>query len=66
VANGDIGADFPVTIADLFTGLTRANFRVDTIAEPEPPRTSARSRWWEPGMSWLPSTLVVRARKVGT
>jgi SAM-dependent methyltransferase len=66
VANGDVGADFPVTIADLFTGLTRANFRVDTIAEPEPPRTSARSRWWEPGMSWLPSTLVVRARKVGT
>lgn len=63
---GEQGADHPVTIADLFTGLTRANFRVDTIAEPEPPRTSARSRWWEPGMSWLPATLVVRARKVGT
>ena len=63
---GEQGADYPVTIADLFTGLTRANFRVDTIAEPEPARTSARSRWWEPGMSSLPATLVVRARKVGT
>lgn len=64
--SGEAGADHPVTIADLFTGLTRANFRVDTLAEPEPPRASARSRWWEPAMSWLPSTLVVRARKVGT
>ena len=35
---GEQGADHPVTIADLFTGLTRANFRVDTIAEPEPAR----------------------------
>lgn len=64
--SGESGADFPITIADLFTGLTRANFRVDTIAEPEPARGRARSKWWEPGMAWLPSTLVVRARKVGT
>lgn len=60
------GADHPVTIAELFTSLTRANFRVDTIAEPEPPATNARSRWWRPGMASLPATLVVRARKVGT
>ena len=63
---GEQGNDHPVTISDLFTSLTRANFRVDTLAEPEPTRTSARSRWWKPGMAYLPATLVVRARKVGT
>jgi SAM-dependent methyltransferase len=59
------GADHPLTTSDLFTSLTRANFRVDTLLEPEP-RGGARSRWWRPAMSWLPSTLIVRARKVGT
>ncbi len=63
---GEQGADHPVTVASLFTSLTRANFRVDTIVEPEPPQTTARSRWWQPGMSYLPATLVVRARKTGT
>jgi SAM-dependent methyltransferase len=63
---GEKGADHPFTIADLFTSLIRANFRIDTIAEPEPTATSARSRWWQPAMAWLPATLVVRARKVGT
>ncbi len=63
---GESGSDHPVTISDLFTSLTRANFRVDTLLEPEPPRTTARSRWWDPAMSRVPSTLVVRARKVGT
>jgi SAM-dependent methyltransferase len=51
-----VGDDNPVTISDLFTSLTRANFRVDTVLEPEPQR----------GPSWVPPTLIVRARKVGT
>jgi SAM-dependent methyltransferase len=62
----ETGADHPVTISDLFTGLSRANLRVDTVLEPEPPRTTARSRWWNPAMSQVPSTLIVRARKHGT
>jgi SAM-dependent methyltransferase len=62
---GESGEDHPLTIADLFTSLTRANFRVDTLLEPEP-RPGARSRWWQTAMGWVPSTLVVRARKVGT
>ena len=48
--------DNSLTIAELFTSLTRANFRVDTVLEPEPLR----------GASWVPPTLIVRARKVGT
>ena len=39
-------------VADLFVGLTRANFRVDTILEPEPQFDA-----------WVPQTLIVRARK---
>lgn len=46
---------FHRTVADLFTSLARAGFRVDTVVEPEP----------DPPASF-PRTLVVRARKVGT
>jgi SAM-dependent methyltransferase len=63
---GERGADHPITIGGLFTSLTRANFLVDTILEPEPRPGAGRSRWWTPGMSWLPATLIVRARKLGT
>jgi SAM-dependent methyltransferase len=45
----------PRTFADLFTSLSRAGFRVDTVIEPEPPRGAG-----------VPTTLVLRARKVGT
>jgi SAM-dependent methyltransferase len=64
--SGEAGQDHPVTISELFTGLTRANFRVDTVLEPEPVSGRARSRWWQPSMAWVPATLIVRARKVGT
>lgn len=62
----EAGQDHPVTTAELFTGLIRANFRVDTLLEPEPAASGGRSRWWQPAMGWVPSTLIVRARKVGT
>jgi SAM-dependent methyltransferase len=64
-ADGEAGADHPLTISDLFTSLSRANFRVDTILEPEPARSSARGRHWTPAMRWLPATLIIRARKLG-
>jgi len=59
------GADHPKTVSDLFTGLTRANFRVDTMLEPEPPLSGHRSRHWTEAMHWVPATLVIRARKQG-
>lgn len=61
----DSGNDYPLTISDLFTSLTRANFRVDAVLEPEPAKSKHRSSYWTDMMQWIPSTLVVRARKQG-
>jgi ubiquinone/menaquinone biosynthesis C-methylase UbiE len=52
------------TIGDLHTSLSRANFRVDTILEPEP-ASGNRSALWTDAMDWAPATLIVRARKEG-
>jgi SAM-dependent methyltransferase len=61
------GVDVPRTISELFTSLTRANFRVDSVLEPEPMNGGApRSRHWTEAMRWVPATLIVRARKQGT
>ena len=64
-AGTESGTDHPLTISELFTSLSRANSRVDTILEPEPTRSSARSRHWTPAMLWFPATLLLRARKLG-
>jgi hypothetical protein len=55
----------PRTISQLFTSLGRANFRVDTLLEPEPPATGRRSAAWHDHMRFVPATLVLRARKQG-
>ena len=49
----------PHRIADVFALLGRVGFRVDTLLEPEPAATSA-------GRALLPTTVVWRARKVGS
>jgi 2-polyprenyl-3-methyl-5-hydroxy-6-metoxy-1,4-benzoquinol methylase len=61
-----IGADVPRTIGALFTALGRANFRVDTVLEPEPAPAGHRSHGWVDSMRYLPATLVLRARKQGS
>lgn len=53
------------TVSDLFTGLSRANFRVDTVLEPEPPANGQRSPHWRDAYRWVPRTIVLRARKEG-
>jgi hypothetical protein len=58
-------ADHPRTIHEGFTGLGRANFRVDTLLEPPPVAEGRRSPYWSEVVKWLPTTLVVRARKEG-
>lgn len=52
------------TISEIFTGLMRANFRVDVLLEPEP-EPAIDSRAWTETMAWVPPTLIVRARKEG-
>ena len=53
------------TISELFTGLTRANFRVDMILEPSPAQGGPRSSEWRDTFKYVPRTLIVRARKEG-
>ena len=59
------GTDHTHTISDLFTQLGRTNFRVDTLLEPEPSASASRSPLWHEAMRWVPSTLIVRAKKQG-
>jgi SAM-dependent methyltransferase len=49
---------WPRTIADVFSALHRAGYRVDAFLEPEPVRSA------DPGPA-LPTTVIWRARKVG-
>lgn len=58
--------DYHHTVADLFTGLHRAGYRVDTVLEPEPNPSGPRSQHWREPFRYLPRTLVVRARKEGS
>jgi SAM-dependent methyltransferase len=51
--------EHPHRIADVFAQLGRVGFRVDTLLEPEPPATAR-------GRALLPTTVVWRARKVGS
>jgi SAM-dependent methyltransferase len=53
---------YPHQFGDVHTSLTRANFRVDTVLEPE---ADPRSSWRSATTGWMPSTLVLRARKEG-
>lgn len=59
------GADMPRTIGALFTSLGRANFRVDTVLEPQPAASGPRGSGWSDAMSYVPATLIIRARKQG-
>ncbi len=64
-SGGDEGVTHVHQIGDLFTTLVRANFRVDAVVEPAslPDRTGVHSSMLR---EWVPSSLVLRARKVGT
>jgi SAM-dependent methyltransferase len=65
VRGGTAVTDRPGTIGDLFTSLSRANFRVDTLLEPEPLVGAPRGAHWSEAMRSVPATLIVRARKQG-
>lgn len=68
--DGDPGADASAsrrhhTVSDLFTGLARANFSVDTVLEPETVPEGRRSPHWREAWLFVPQTIVLRARKLG-
>jgi SAM-dependent methyltransferase len=65
IAEGRSEPDRVVTLDNLFASLGRAGFGVDTVLEPQPDRATAGSSWSE-AMRWVPPTLIVRARKLGT
>lgn len=53
------------TVSDVFMGLTRNNFRVDVLLEPESTGEATPSAHWREAFLWLPRTLIVRGRKEG-
>lgn len=57
--------DYRRTVSDLITGLTRANFSVDMLLEPEPQRGNPPGPFWREAFRYVPRTLLVRARKEG-
>lgn len=65
-ASGDERVEHPRTIAEVFTGLTRANFKVDALVEPVAAKTGERGRWFADVMRHVPPAVVFRARKQGT
>jgi ubiquinone/menaquinone biosynthesis C-methylase UbiE len=64
-SGGDEGVTHVHQIGELVTTLLRSNFRVDAVAEP--PAVEGRNCVHSsPLREWVPSTLVLRARKEGT
>jgi len=64
--NGVPVVEYQHTVAELFTGLQRSNFAVDTLLEPEPVAGMARHPLhWHDNNALIPSTLIIRARKLG-
>src|ERR1700752_4948414 len=53
------------TFAEIYMGLARASYRVDLILEPEPISGGRHSHAWRETYSFVPRTLIVRARKEG-
>jgi SAM-dependent methyltransferase len=63
---GGAALDQRRTISEIFTSLTRNNFKVDTLLEPTAPRSGRRSEWFSDVMRLVPATILLRARKQGT
>jgi ubiquinone/menaquinone biosynthesis C-methylase UbiE len=61
------GVDFTAyhhPYAELYMGLIRASYRVDLVLEPEPVN-GPHGHLWRSAMTYVPRTLIVRARKEG-
>ena len=63
--NGIAFTDYRHTLSDIYMGLLRANYRIDSIVEPEPLGGGHRSQHWRDTYKYVPRTLIIRARKEG-
>src|SRR5438270_694815 len=52
--NGIAFTDYRHTMADIYMGLLRANYRVDMIVEPEPLSSGHRSQHWRETYKYVP------------
>ncbi len=57
--------DTSPSVADLFTLLTRNNYRVDVMAEPAAERGRPPASSWADVLRYFPPTMILRARKQG-
>jgi SAM-dependent methyltransferase len=65
-AGGTEGVAHVHQIGEVFTTLTRSNYRVDALLEPLPePSPAPAPIHASPLSAWVPPTVVVRARKLG-
>lgn len=62
---GAVLTEYSHTFTDLYTGLTRASYRIETVLEPEPSATGPRSQHWRDAFRYVPAALIVKARKEG-
>ncbi|GAC1589659.1 MAG: class I SAM-dependent methyltransferase [Acidimicrobiales bacterium] len=56
---------YPHTFADIFMGLMRTSYRVETILEPEAVTSGPRSAFWRDAFRLVPRTIIIKARKAG-
>jgi SAM-dependent methyltransferase len=64
-AGGVAFTDYHHSFADIYMGLVRSSYRVDLVLEPEPAPSGRRTKEWQDAFSYVPRTLIVRARKEG-
>ncbi len=57
------GTIYAHRVGDVITSMARSNFRVDLVSEPRPVRRAASPHWTDLA-EWVPTTLIVRGRKV--
>jgi SAM-dependent methyltransferase len=62
-SDGETGVSHPHRIGDLVTSMARSNFRVDLVSEPRS-SLSGESPYATPLAEWVPTTLIIRGRKI--
>lgn len=63
--NGIDGLEYAHRFEDIFVALSRTNFRVDTLLEPQAVPSDDASPFWRPALAMVPPVMIFRARKIG-